>query len=68
MQKIKEIESVLLGRTLPRAKEEKNVVISGIFPVPLAISHGIPFLFFAAMMVLQFFVVLFFIRRPRVLP
>jgi hypothetical protein len=42
MQKIKEIESVLLGRTLPRAKEEKNVVISGIFPVLLAISHGIP--------------------------
>jgi sugar porter (SP) family MFS transporter len=37
-----------------------NAVISWIFPVLFAISHGIPFVFFAAMMVLQFFVVLFF--------
>jgi SP family arabinose:H+ symporter-like MFS transporter len=37
-----------------------NAVISGIFPVLFAISHGVPFLFFAVMMVLQFFVVLFF--------
>jgi len=37
-----------------------NAVISWIFPVLFALSHGVPFLFFAAMMVLQFFVVLFF--------
>jgi sugar porter (SP) family MFS transporter len=37
-----------------------NAVISWIFPVLFAFSHGVPFLFFAAMMVLQFFVVLFF--------
>ncbi len=36
-----------------------NAVISWIFPVLFAFSHGVPFLFFAAMMVLQFFVVLF---------
>jgi MFS transporter, SP family, arabinose:H+ symporter len=35
-----------------------NALISGIFPVVAAKSGGIPFLFFAAMMVLQFFVVL----------
>jgi MFS transporter, SP family, arabinose:H+ symporter len=36
-----------------------NAIISGIFPV-LAVSHAsLPFYFFAAMMVLQFFVVLF---------
>jgi MFS transporter, SP family, arabinose:H+ symporter len=37
-----------------------NAVISWIFPVLFAFSHGLPFLFFAAMMVVQFFVVLFF--------
>ncbi len=37
-----------------------NAVISWIFPVLFAVSHGIPFVFFAAMMVLQFLVVLFF--------
>jgi hypothetical protein len=37
-----------------------NAVISGIFSVLFAISHGVPFLFFAVMTVLQFFVVLFF--------
>ena len=37
-----------------------NAVISWIFPVLFAFSHGVPFLFFAAMMVLQFFVVLSF--------
>jgi len=37
-----------------------NAVISWIFPALFIFSHGVPFLFFAAMMVLQFFVVLFF--------
>lgn len=36
-----------------------NAAISWIFPVLFVFSHGVPFLFFAAMMVLQFFVVLF---------
>jgi sugar porter (SP) family MFS transporter len=35
-----------------------NALISGIFPLMAAASGGIPFVFFAAMMVLQFFVVL----------
>jgi len=35
-----------------------NAAISGVFPVLAAKSGGIPFLFFAAMMVLQFVVVL----------
>lgn len=35
-----------------------NALISMIFPVLFAFSHGAPFVFFAAMMVLQFFVVL----------
>jgi sugar porter (SP) family MFS transporter len=37
-----------------------NAIISGIFPAMAAKSGGYPFVFFAAMMVLQFFVVLFF--------
>jgi len=37
-----------------------NALISGIFPVLAAYSRGIPFVFFAAMMVVQFFVVLAF--------
>src|SRR5271167_2971650 len=37
-----------------------NAVISGIFPVLAVRSGAYPFVFFAAMMVLQFFVVLFF--------
>jgi hypothetical protein len=37
-----------------------NALISGIFPLMAAKSGGIPFIFFAAMMVLQFFVVLTF--------
>jgi MFS transporter, SP family, arabinose:H+ symporter len=37
-----------------------NAIISGLFPMMAAASGGYPFLFFAAMMVLQFFVVLFF--------
>ena len=37
-----------------------NALISGIFPFVAASSGGAPFVFFAAMMVLQFFVVLFF--------
>ena len=36
-----------------------NATISGAFPLVAARSGGYPFLFFAAMMVLQFFVVLF---------
>ncbi len=36
-----------------------NALISGIFPTLAAASGSIPFAFFAAMMVLQFFVVLF---------
>ena len=35
-----------------------NAIISGIFPLFAASSGGYPFVFFAAMMVLQFFVVL----------
>jgi sugar porter (SP) family MFS transporter len=36
-----------------------NALISGIFPLLAASSGGYPFVFFSAMMVLQFFVVLF---------
>jgi SP family arabinose:H+ symporter-like MFS transporter len=36
-----------------------NALISGIFPLMAANSGGYPFIFFALMMVLQFFVVLF---------
>jgi sugar porter (SP) family MFS transporter len=36
-----------------------NAVISGVFPVLAAESRALPFIFFALMMVLQFFVVLF---------
>ena len=35
-----------------------NALISGIFPLMAASSGGVPFVFFAAMMVVQFFVVL----------
>ena len=35
-----------------------NALIAGVFPVLAAKSGGLPFLFFAAMMVVQFFVVL----------
>jgi sugar porter (SP) family MFS transporter len=37
-----------------------NALISGLFPLMAASSGGYPFVFFAAMMVVQFFVVLFF--------
>lgn len=37
-----------------------NAVVSWLFPVMFARSHALPFAFFAAMMVLQFFVVLLF--------
>ena len=37
-----------------------NAAISWIFPVVAAASGGYPFVFFAAMMVVQFFVVLYF--------
>jgi SP family arabinose:H+ symporter-like MFS transporter len=36
-----------------------NAVISGVFPILARVSGGTPFVFFALMMVLQFFVVLF---------
>ena len=36
-----------------------NALISGLFPLVAAASGGYPFAFFSAMMVLQFFVVLF---------
>lgn len=36
-----------------------NAIISGFFPLMASSSGGYPFVFFAAMMVLQFFVVLF---------
>jgi MFS transporter, SP family, arabinose:H+ symporter len=36
-----------------------NAVVSWIFPVMFAYSHGLPFVVFAACIVLQFFVVLF---------
>jgi len=36
-----------------------NALISGIFPLLAASSGAYPFVFFALMMVLQFFVVLF---------
>jgi MFS transporter, SP family, arabinose:H+ symporter len=35
-----------------------NALISGIFPLMAAASGGVPFIFFSAMMVVQFFVVL----------
>ena len=37
-----------------------NALISGVFPMVAAFSGGFPFIFFAVMMVVQFFVVLFF--------
>src|SRR5579859_225857 len=37
-----------------------NALISGVFPLMAASSGGYPFVFFSAMMVVQFFVVLFF--------
>jgi len=37
-----------------------NALISGIFPLMAAFSGGYPFVFFAAMMVIQFFVVAYF--------
>jgi hypothetical protein len=36
-----------------------NALIAGTFPLIAARSQGAPFVFFAAMMLLQFFVVLF---------
>ena len=35
-----------------------NAIISGVFPMMAAASGGVPFAFFTAMTVLQFFVVL----------
>lgn len=42
-----------------------NAIISGAFPVVAASSHALPFYFFAAMMVLQFFTVLLFYPETR---
>jgi hypothetical protein len=42
-----------------------NAVIAGIFPVIAARSTGAPFLFFAAMMALQFVVVLIFFPETK---
>ncbi len=36
-----------------------NAIIAGVFPLIAAKSHALPFVFFAAMMLVQFFVVLF---------
>jgi hypothetical protein len=36
-----------------------NAIVSGLFPLMAASSGGYPFVFFAVMMALQFFVVLF---------
>jgi MFS transporter, SP family, arabinose:H+ symporter len=36
-----------------------NAIISASFPVVLSISRSLPFYFFGAMMVLQFFIVMF---------
>lgn len=42
-----------------------NALISGVFPVIAARSGAYPFIFFAAMMVLQFFVVLIFFPETK---
>jgi len=42
-----------------------NALISGTFPLVAARSGGYPFVFFSAMMVLQFFVVLFFFPETK---
>ena len=42
-----------------------NAVVSQVFPVLAASSHAAPFVFFAAMAVLQFFVVLFWFPETR---
>jgi SP family arabinose:H+ symporter-like MFS transporter len=44
-----------------------NALISGTFPLLAAKSGGYPFVFFAAMMVLQFFVVLFIYPETKAL-
>ena len=42
-----------------------NAILSGLFPVIAAQSGGYPFAFFAVMMALQFFVVLFFFPETK---
>ncbi len=42
-----------------------NAIVSGFFPVVAAISHAAPFAFFAAMAVVQFFVVMFFFPETK---
>ena len=42
-----------------------NAIIATLFPVVAAYSKGAPFVFFAAMVVLQFFVVLFFFPETK---
>lgn len=62
---------VYIGEVFPTAVRAKgqgagslahwimNAIISGVFPVLAAQSRSLPFIFFALMMVLQFFIVLF---------
>lgn len=45
-----------------------NAFISGIFPVMAASSGGFPFVFFAVMMVIQFFVVLWWYPETKDIP
>ena len=42
-----------------------NALISAVFPLMAAVSRPAPFVFFAAMMALQFFVVLFFFPETK---
>lgn len=42
-----------------------DAIIASLFPVAAAFSKGLPFVFFAAMVVLQFFVVLFFFPETK---
>lgn len=45
-----------------------NAILSGVFPTLAALSHWMPFAFFAAMMILQFFVVLFIFPETKNMP
>jgi hypothetical protein len=45
-----------------------NALISAVFPLVAAWSKGAPFVFFAAMMVLQFAVVLLFFPETKGVP
>lgn len=45
-----------------------NALISGVFPLLAARSQAYPFVFFAAMVLVQFFVVLFFFPETKGIP